>query len=223
MPNHVTNRLYASKKVLDSLIGEDGEVDFNKIIPCEIPNEYNGYFSNVTTFLEHIFDFPLSDHELLASMQRNNRKNTKFSSFNDEQKVQFYGMIENYRETGYLNSLYMSIDKWHTKWNAYDSGYGDDHLFFDTAWSCPIPIFQKLSEMFPEEVILVKYADEDIGHNCGRFSYLNGFLLSSESSNNSKSGAYGIDYSEKLYWKRFAYQVKNFSEEEIEELMSEEE
>lgn len=33
MPNHVTTELHAAKHVLDSLAGENGEVDFNSVIP----------------------------------------------------------------------------------------------------------------------------------------------------------------------------------------------
>jgi hypothetical protein len=33
---------------------------------------------------------------------------------------------------------------------------------------------QKLSEMFPDAQVSVTYADEDLGQNCGRYSFLNG-------------------------------------------------
>ncbi|HKD36266.1 MAG TPA: hypothetical protein VKB78_05680, partial [Pirellulales bacterium] len=40
-------------------------------------------------------------------------------------------------------------DHWGTKWNAYDAGVtnnedGSLHVNFDTAWSFPFPIFEKL-------------------------------------------------------------------------------
>ncbi|MBP0972772.1 MAG: hypothetical protein J5851_02565 [Oscillospiraceae bacterium] len=72
-----------------------------------------------------------------------------------------------------------SIEHWHTKWPAY--GYDEDFsytpgepLTFLTAWSAPHPILEKLAELFPEIEITHEWADEDIGNNCGRCSYLGG-------------------------------------------------
>ena len=66
-----------------------------------------------------------------------------------------------------------SIGNWGTKWNSY--GYeegrdysGNDELWFQTAWSAPHPIMHKLSEMFPDITIEHKWADEDVGANCGK-------------------------------------------------------
>lgn len=65
------------------------------------------------------------------------------------------------------------ITHWGTKWNAYDSEpCNDNELIFDTAWSCPMPIYEKLHEICGDRVSFeVKYADEDIGYNCGAFSF----------------------------------------------------
>jgi hypothetical protein len=51
-----------------------------------------------------------------------------------------------------------------------------DILVFETAWSVPEPVLVKLSEMFPEVVLRVVYADEDIGSNSGEFELRNGVL-----------------------------------------------
>lgn len=68
---------------------------------------------------------------------------------------------------------------WGTKWNAYgydkDFDYSQtDSLWFQTAWSAPHPILQKLSEMFPEIELRHQWADEDIGYNCGQHRYFGG-------------------------------------------------
>lgn len=47
-------------------------------------------------------------------------------------------------------------------------------LWFQTAWSAPHPILQKLSEMYPDITFEHEWADEDIGANCGRKCYQNG-------------------------------------------------
>ena len=65
-------------------------------------------------------------------------------------------------------------DNWGTKWNscdAYicrslDTGIG---VLFDTAWSFPEPIWRKLAHMFPTATFDIKFADEDLGNNCGYF------------------------------------------------------
>ena len=72
-----------------------------------------------------------------------------------------------------------SINNWNTKWNSY--GYecmtqpfeGSEIIFF-TAWSAPIPVIEKLSEMFPEVEIEHLWADEDFGCNCGAVTWKNG-------------------------------------------------
>ena len=62
---------------------------------------------------------------------------------------------------------------WGTKWNAYD-GYtkiGKTQLtfVFSTAWSAPFPIYAKLCELGYD--LDIRYADEDIGVNCGQVIY----------------------------------------------------
>lgn len=69
-------------------------------------------------------------------------------------------------------------EHWGTKWNAYDSSVdampGDlARVRFDTAWSHPAPVLRALAERHPDEVILVRYADEDLGNNLGAYA-LNG-------------------------------------------------
>ena len=65
---------------------------------------------------------------------------------------------------------------WGTKWNAYDQTGGDGWLTFETAWSAPHPVIDKLAEMFPQVKITHKWADEDYGNNCGCRVYVNGEL-----------------------------------------------
>lgn len=65
------------------------------------------------------------------------------------------------------------ISHWGTKWNAYDTSYDADEniLMFDTAWSCPFPILEKLSDICAEFNVEFegKWADEDCGCNVGTF------------------------------------------------------
>lgn len=68
-----------------------------------------------------------------------------------------------------------SIHNWGTKWNSYDPWKGEDHgLLFSTAWSAPHPVIKALSQRFPEVTFTHEWADEDLGHNCGKYKYLGG-------------------------------------------------
>ncbi len=43
-----------------------------------------------------------------------------------------------------------------------------------TAYNAPHPIFAKLAERYPDITIRHEWVDEDIGSNCGRYTYENG-------------------------------------------------
>jgi hypothetical protein len=73
-----------------------------------------------------------------------------------------------------------SIAHWGTKWNAYSSDFNgnENTIFFDTAWSAPIPIFQKLAEICYEHQVDFEgaWADENRGYNIGTFDTSEGVL-----------------------------------------------
>jgi hypothetical protein len=82
-----------------------------------------------------------------------------------------------------------SIKHWGTKWNAsntyYDEATGtdDESIFnfsFDTAWACPIPIYEALKDLYPSLTFEVEYADEDIGSNCGTILIQNNEIMESD-------------------------------------------
>ena len=70
------------------------------------------------------------------------------------------------------------IEHWGTKWNAYETdivGY-DNYLkvSFNTAWSCPFPVFEKLAKLGVK--FTLAFADEDLGYNLGIFTTENNKL-----------------------------------------------
>lgn len=74
---------------------------------------------------------------------------------------------------------------WGTKWDAYESYsvISDDNLtlVFNTAWSAPIPIINELSLLGYD--FELRYADEDLGNNCGIIEHekgLFGYLTKSD-------------------------------------------
>lgn len=65
------------------------------------------------------------------------------------------------------------LNYWGTKWNAYD-GYTKTGktwvmFVFSTAWSTPEPVIRKLKLLGYD--FELRYADEDIGSNCGKMIY----------------------------------------------------
>lgn len=78
------------------------------------------------------------------------------------------------REAGMITWYEFNVNNWGTKWNCYEISVDGHRVEFDTAWSMPEPIYLALSEKFPDVDIMVSYADEDIGSNCGRILYKNG-------------------------------------------------
>jgi lysyl-tRNA synthetase class I len=75
------------------------------------------------------------------------------------------------------------IFNWGTKWNAIDVKIKGYVVTFETAWKSPDSIFRCLSKIFPDEIITVKYADEDIGFNCDYVIYKNGLRTRIEIEN----------------------------------------
>lgn len=67
------------------------------------------------------------------------------------------------------------IKNWGTKWNSYYNQWlDDDKISFCTAWSAPIPILEKLAEIYSDRRIEIWWADEDMGFNTGYGYWYNG-------------------------------------------------
>jgi hypothetical protein len=83
---------------------------------------------------------------------------------------QYVDNVLNYGSTSWYD---WCLREWGTKWSAYNfSDYDDGNTIeFDTAWSPPTPIIEKLSEMYPDVVINHQWADEDLGYNVGEIEY----------------------------------------------------
>lgn len=69
------------------------------------------------------------------------------------------------------------IENWGTKWNAYESMYEGDLIYFLTAWSNPFELMIKLSENYPDAEFNLRYADENFGYNVGEYTMKNGEII----------------------------------------------
>ena len=199
MPNHVVNHISLQgdpekiRSMLEAIKSDElgiGSVDFNKIIP--MPKSLNieagsrtdrglqAYrdFIDVYTFARSINDtakalenIPVESEEVFLRQRTDIRR--------DEWELGRTAW-HNIREYGAPTWYDWCVTNWGTKWNAYGydengTDYHDgDSLCFQTAWSAPHPILEKLTEMFPEIELEHEWADEDIGQNCGRRSYKDG-------------------------------------------------
>lgn len=103
----------------------------------------------------------------------------------DEEMAQIHQIADNIAKYGYPTWYEWSIDKWGTKWDAYEADCDCYEkiitITFDTAWSTPVPIFKELSKQYPSFVICVEYADEDLGSNCGTYAIWEGEIQEEES------------------------------------------
>lgn len=182
MPNHVTNIIHAPRHVLESLINDDGHVDFNKVVSFQGRFDWNGIRLDAEQAAEAITKAPLSENPIIASLERQNRSDVDVLKMNDEGFEQFVRMLRNKRQTGFFHTMDFAREKWGTKWNAYSQKLSIDDGFiqFDTAWSCPVALLEALSVKHPGVDIFVKYADEDHGSNCGTMTIKDGQVVERE-------------------------------------------
>lgn len=206
MPNWITNEIKASPEVISSIVNEGGHVDFELMMPFPGTFEWNFVSCSAEQAAEVAAGKPLDSHPLIASLQAQNRKSADITKLSDEDFEQFVQMLRNYRKCGFLHSMDFARDSWGTKWNACESKHdiGAGTAKFETAWSCPVPVLLALSKRFPNEQIKVVYADEDIGSNCGTFTFLNGEKIESDEA---PPWSKQTDQ-EKKKWTEFACHVK---------------
>lgn len=219
MPNHVTNIVTAPVHVIESMLNEKGDVDFNQIVPRNVEWPW-AYISGVAEVAAgKMLDLPFSDFPPLAMMQKETREKFDLSTLREDDREQADQMVENYRKFGHLHNMDAAIALWGTKWNAYNQTIEKElsKASFETAWSMPEPVYLALSAKFPGDEIQVIYADEDTGSNCGTVVYKAGMIVSDDSS----PGWSTLDKAGREKWTRFAMNVHGYSEEEIEKRLKE--
>lgn len=199
MPNHVVNRISLKgdpkviRAMLESVKSDEygiGSVDFNKIIPrpeslnIEAGSRTDQGLKAYRDFID-IYNLGRSAENALKALENIPKESEEaFLRIRTDIRRNEWELGKaawnNIRKYGAPTWYEWSISNWGTKWNAY--GYGEDtvgyqdgdELYFQTAWSAPHPILEKLSEMFPEIEAEHEWADEDIGQNCGRYCYKGG-------------------------------------------------
>lgn len=143
MPNWVTNKIalndeqYTSFK--EKFKGENGELDFNKIIPMPDIIDYADKICKTS------FDKEKAD--ALAEEFKNHKMNNNY--YQRKREI----------EAGYICSLaikkygkdpyYWKCSNWGVKWGTSETTWNDCGcmVIFDTPWGIPEPIYNKLAEM----------------------------------------------------------------------------
>lgn len=169
MPNHIQNRVHlvgdesTIEQVCNFIKGKEIVFDFNTVItmPEELNITSDGWlmplenpFSRGANFYKHIND--LKQHL------------EKFPELREDTESNFIQGIKNFLKYGFATWFEWCVENWGTKWNAYsqdDSRNTSDTIFFQTAWSAPIPVLVALSKKFPTVNFVFAYADEDSGAN----------------------------------------------------------
>ena len=182
MPNYVRNRISFEGdqneigRMLDSIQMEEhgiGSIDFNKILP--MPESLNLEAGSRT-------DEGLRMYRGYLQAQKQNQPIGKYLRYQSEHPDSWElgkQAYQNILQYGAPTWFEWCTENWGTKWPAIqdETPVVGNELCFDTAWSFPHGIIQKLSSMYPEIVIVAEWADEDIGNNCGRAVFRNGKLI----------------------------------------------
>ena len=196
MPNHVENIVTLSgdeqeiRRMLERIKSDElgvGTVDFNKIIP--MPESLNieagsrtdrglkfykdfieVYTLGGTINMENLRNIPVKSEEIFLRQRTDIRR--------DEWELGKTAW-NNLRQYGAPTWYEWCNQNWGTKWNAYGYDEGRDYsggnnIWFQSAWAAPHPVIEKLAARYPEITFGHEWADEDIGQNCGRYSYQNG-------------------------------------------------
>ncbi len=206
MPNYIQNILSFEgddeqiKRLLETIKGDSTVFDFNQVIP--MPKELNiessskqsisfavyvyQNFGKIDQTLENMHKYHCNKHEKLLL-------DDYIKLLINQQSVDLSlgkQAYENLQKYGYKDWYYWCIHNHGTKWNAVESCVEGNVLQFQTAWSPPIPVIEKLAELFPNLTIHHIWADEDMGVNCGETFYY---------ANDGKVDTYIESFSQQAY------------------------
>jgi Ferredoxin-like domain in Api92-like protein len=177
MPNHIFNRITGSADVLDKLLAEDGSATFTKVIPYPhalfIGDVNSGVedWARIALGIEN-FKNEVSDRTSIQFVTRNLQLHNLMrclergpypKDFSPKYWANFIAMMESYRATKHLHSFSWSIENYGTKWGPYNSSTTPETISFQTAWSAPHPVIEKIKGVS----FTHQWADEDTGRNVG--------------------------------------------------------
>lgn len=111
MPNWVRNTVRATPAVIQSMVNEDGNIDFNKTISFDGTFNWDSIDYSAEKLAENIID-----SELYKLMSRFSRSSPElFGKLTDEGFEQFIQMLRNFRQYGALHDMDFALRHWGTK------------------------------------------------------------------------------------------------------------
>lgn len=173
MPNHVTHRVVVTGKqatlkkfrttyIVNRGDGEGEHLDFNLLIP--MPKALKGTTSGSSQHVgldvwygddeawKKYLDYPWVKAKGAVTTREQLQK--VILEWDPSAKDEADKAKHNIKTYGYSDWYEWSIHNWGTKWNSYSFRWIDAEkerleFKFDTAWSCPIPVLEKLGEAMP--------------------------------------------------------------------------
>ena len=229
MPNHVTTILEiedgAGMPLLDIrrvFINDKGVVDFNLLMPMpECLNDFkphSGIISRASAALGLLPDPSTlgdsSDFSVLTRrLELSNAIRDASTPPRSEDVPLIVRAIQNHAECGFMYWYDWCQENWGTKWNCYGQNGGhpaDATSFqFETAWAHPVKMIEIISRRLPGVVLHVRYADEDLGSNCGEYRIKNGARFDEDVAGRFDEGT----DAERKKWTAFAFRI-NYGEDE---------
>lgn len=225
MPNWVKNIINVSGRpsdidaFIEKVKGERGEFDFDEIIP--MPKSLNITSGNITdiSILYYISDrlqkTPKEikenpDVECLGFIFRTIEERItdcrdgieKGNLDADELYKNGKTYVDNYHKYGAVTWYKWCNRNWGTKWNACEAEVSrispsSCTIYFETAWSIPEPIINKMVADNSRLKFNGKWADEDLGNNCGTWT-ANNKVVSYDENNDARFACeiWGYEYDE---------------------------
>jgi hypothetical protein len=173
MPNHITNILTIEADdelvslIREEMSGENGVfIDFSKIWP--LPEELLNTQSPAKIVSQEDYDAFIARVEAgdLTKYEKDFGVVRPLTQEMHDDLIMKYGHAE-WRS--------WQVENWGTKWNAYNQDeLSENVISFETAWSTPHSLIERLSMRYPDALFTVKFADEDFGSNTGQYTYKNG-------------------------------------------------
>lgn len=188
MPNHVVNKLTikdqsAENKLLikKDILNDESLVDFSIILP--MPKEMEGFepFYDTVQLVQKIHeDYPLLKDYCVELRNPKIDKLIEEYSENDVNKKEVYRAFDILRnnDESYWHSW--RLKNWGSKWNAYaqDPVLNETGKFtFQTAWAIPDAWLITLSKRWQDAMFELRYADENMGYNCGVMKFKAGQVI----------------------------------------------
>ena len=219
MPNYVQNNITFSgddaeiKKMLEAIKADEigfGSIDFNKIIPIpesliiESGSSSNKGIEMVKSYLENMPEELKNKEGTYEEIFDDLRNHSADISDEEDKKIWDIGVKAAYNLYKYdVPTWYEWCCKnWGTKWNACSCSEANENsktISFQTAWDTPLPVMEKLSKMFPAIEIQTEYADENIGENCGQYTFKGGELKSMWQPTDEETNKNALEFAAKVW------------------------